>query len=183
MDRWRHEAAPATAVQIAAVVLLWVALFEINHGLFSTFEVTAFANWVFLPAGLRVVAILLLGWKGVAGLFLGALWTNHPVVGVNLLESVALSSASALAPYLGVQACRRLLRCPPDWNGLAAKHLLGLALVCAALSAQAHNLYFLLATGTHRSLVALLPMFTGDVLGTLLVFWMAHPWLKRLQPR
>ena len=65
-------------------------------------------------------------------------------------------------------------------NGFA---MLGLALVCAALSAQAHNLYFLLATGTHRSLVALLTMFTGDVLGTLLVFWMAHPWLKRLQPR
>ena len=88
--------------EVAVVVLLWTLLFELNDWMFSSVERTPFINWVFLPAALRVVAVLLLGWRGVAGLFLGALLTNRPEWGVNLMDTLALSTLSAAAPWVAV---------------------------------------------------------------------------------
>lgn len=169
---------------MAVVVLLWTLLFELNHWLFSFVEQTPFISWVFLPAALRVVAVLLLGWRGVAGLFLGALLTNHPELGVNLLEALALSTLSAGAPWLAVVCARRWLRIAPDLAGLSFWQLFTLATIGALISASVHNAYFSVQSASHRWVDGIVPMFVGDMVGTLMVLYLSAAVLRRLpRPR
>ena len=62
------------------VVLLWTGLFYLNEWLFSAVSLSSVINWVFLPAAIRMLAVMALGWVGVAGLFVGALLTTDIVM-------------------------------------------------------------------------------------------------------
>ena len=72
---WRRSAIDVAAVP--AVALLWVGLYHLNDWMFAAFEEGRAANWIFLPAGLRLIAVLVLGWRGVLGLWLGTLATPN----------------------------------------------------------------------------------------------------------
>ena len=61
MEHQRTSAVSTCTYEICAVALLWVALFEVNNWLFSITEVSRYINWIFLPAALRVLAVLVLG--------------------------------------------------------------------------------------------------------------------------
>ena len=52
----------------------WCSAYYLNEWLFLQFIlVKNFISWVFLPAAIRVLAVLLAGWIGVVGDFLGML--------------------------------------------------------------------------------------------------------------
>jgi len=178
-----RERLKTQTVEVSAVVVLWVLLFEVNRWLFAYFESSPFANWVFLPAALRVVAVLLLGWRGALGLFLGAFFTNYPHLGHNMLESLVLAALSASSPLVGVLVARRLLRIQSDLAGLSIKDLLYVAAICATLSAVAHNAYFHQTSADHRWAASFLPMLIGDLIGTLLFLYAASAVERRIKRR
>lgn len=168
--------------EIAAVALLWALLFELNRWLFSFVAVSEDISWVFLPAALRVAAVLVLGWRGSLGLFVGAMFTNYPVLGVNMLDALLLSMLSATSPLLSVELSKRCLGVSADLAGLTFRQLAVIAVVGAATSAVAHNVYFSIESGSHRWTEGLASMFGGDVLGTLAVLYVAASVLRRLRP-
>ena len=45
-------------VSAIAVALLWVLLFRLNRWAFSSIDVTVFISWIFLPAAIRMLAIM-----------------------------------------------------------------------------------------------------------------------------
>ncbi len=55
---------------IAGIALVYVVFYWLNGWLFSTFKVTENIAWIFLPAAIRMVAVLLAGWA-VSG------WRSH----------------------------------------------------------------------------------------------------------
>ena len=59
-------------VAICVVALLWLAVFNVNTWLFSHAAFSERAHWIFLPAAFRIIAVLVLGLRGGAGLMLGA---------------------------------------------------------------------------------------------------------------
>lgn len=164
--------------EVAVVVLLWTLLFELNHWLFSFVEQTPFINWVFLPAALRMVAVLLLGWRGVAGLFLGALLTNQPELG--LMDSLTLSALSSATPWLAVVCARCCLNIAPDLAGLSFGQLLTISTIGALSSATLHNAYFSMQSANHHWVDGFVPMFVGDMVGTLVVLYLSAAVLRRL---
>jgi hypothetical protein len=170
----------SVAVDVSIVALLWVLLYQANAWVFTLFEVTPFANWVFLPAALRVVAVLLLGWRGVAGLFVGALFTNDPVWGVNGTDALVLSAISALAPWLGVWVSMRLLPIRLDLAGLKFGQLLQLSVICALTSVVAHHAFFLARDSLQPWSEGFVPMLAGDLIGTLLVLYLSAVVARRL---
>jgi uncharacterized membrane protein YhhN len=44
---------------------------------FKSLEVNHYVSWIFLPAFIRIVSVLLFGWAAVIGLIIGAIIINH----------------------------------------------------------------------------------------------------------
>lgn len=150
---------------------LWVGLFQLNAWAFQSFEWNPVVNWVFLPAAVRLLAVLLWGWEGCLGIWLGTLVTNQALFGTATQASLAVASISALAPWLAVGAARMLLAIPSDLAGLRPASLLVLAGASALSSALLHTLYFSFTKDSTRLADDLLPMLVGDVAGTLIVLY------------
>jgi hypothetical protein len=67
----------------ASVAALWVGLFKFNSIFFEYLGVSQYISWVFLPAAIRMISVMLFDWVGAAGLFVGAVITSDPVLNHN----------------------------------------------------------------------------------------------------
>jgi len=63
-------------VQSLMVSLTWILLFYLNALIFQTLSINHLVSWIFLPACIRLLSVLIFEWAGVFGLFLGALVTS-----------------------------------------------------------------------------------------------------------
>lgn len=161
-------------MQLLVVATVWVSLYLVNDWLFQFVAVSEYISWVFLPAAVRMLAVLLTGWVGVAGLFVGSLITGFYGFGDSSLgQVVVLAGLSALAPMLAFIVCANFLGLRADLQGLSAMQLVMLSLVCAAFTSGLHSVH-LYAFGTVEAFVdAFVPMFVGDLLGTIAVLYVA----------
>lgn len=175
----RVETLTACCAEISVVAVLWVGLFKLNDLLFEAIEVSGFINWIFLPAGLRILAVLLLGWRGVAGLFVGAMLTNLSDQALSFQQSLLLASVSALAPLIAVRVVSTVLHIAPDLKGLTFSGLAAFALAGAAFSTLLHNFYFLMSNQAHAWAAGLVSMLVGDVAGTLIILHLGALMLRR----
>jgi hypothetical protein len=151
------------ALCIAGVALAWVLFFKLNAFVFSYFEKTEFVNLVFIPAGVRLVAVLLFDELGVIGLFFGALITS-PSFSTNINEAILISLVSALNPYLAVHITRRLLKVDHLLSQLNAKELVLMGLFSALFNCLSHHFYFEFAN-LRASWADCENMFIGDIFG------------------
>lgn len=158
-------------VHIGLSAALWVCVYYLNGWLFAAFESTRTANWVFLPAAVRLLVVLLFGGWGALGLGVGTLITNALIFGWMTLPSAAVATLSALAPYLAVQAGRVLLHLPATLQGITGASLLQLGAMSAVSSVILHSVLFYVL-GSNGGLQGFVSMLVGDVLGTLLVLYM-----------
>lgn len=164
------------------VAAAWVLLFELNT-FFTVFEASPYVSWVFLPAAMRMLAVLWLGWTGVAGLFLGALVTNDDLIQTDPAAAITLSALSSLPSLLAAKAVASLLRVPADLAGLRPAHLFVYGVAGAAASVVAHNAYFALRDESPAAFSAALPMFVGDVAGTMTVLLVMAAILRKMPGR
>lgn len=166
-----------------AVAIAWLLLFELNRWLFASIERTSFVTWVFLPAALRMVAVLVFGWSGALGLFVGASVTNAELWPQDWQDALVLSLLSALPVYAACELVRRWLVLPGSLSGMRARHLLWFSLVGALASAACHNLYFSATSRSMHMLEHFLPMLAGDMLGMFIMLYAASRLLARLPRR
>ncbi len=165
---------------IFGVATAWVVLFRLNTLAFSHFETSKFINWVFIPAGVRLVSVLLFGIYGVLGLFFGALMTGSQT-GLELNAIIAISLISAINPYLAVNLAKYCLKVDSLMQGLNAKQLLTISFFAALFNGLSHNLYFHLYI-RESSILNCINMFIGDFVGSLIVlytFALLIKWLRK----
>ena len=165
------------ALQVASVVCVWIIFYRVSGVVFSYLEYNHETFWVFLPAGVRLVAVMLFGWVGVVGLFIGSALTNDDV---RLSHVLLLSAVSSLAPKLALIVGRRLLNLNPTLDSLNPIDLIILALIASCFNAiMTVSLFHLL--GESQLLFNLVPMFLGDLVGTFMLFYLAvfGFWLAR----
>jgi len=158
----------STIIDIFVVVLTWILFYRISLWLFAYFEYNPRVNWVFLPAGIRMLAVFIFGWAGVLGLFIGSVITNEEELSGYVIY---LSAISAMSPMLAKRACKWWFNIPVTLQGLSGKQLLAFAVIGALTNALLSNLYFYFATEAN-SLKGIIPMFVGDLLGTLIIFYL-----------
>ena len=101
-----------------AVAVLWTCLFYANEWLFSNLSVSKVIHWIFLPAAIRMLAVMALGWVGAIGLFIGALLTNDMVSHSAWADAIAIAALSALGPLAAVRFCTQRLGLREDFAGL-----------------------------------------------------------------
>lgn len=183
-----HSHARSFAVQDVlvygtGVAVAWYLLYHLNQWMFASLSLSPQVSWVFLPAAIRMLAVVLFGWAGVLGLFLGALFTNQLFGEVPPMTAVTVSVLSALGPWLAFRTCTQWLNLPDDLSGLKPSHLLILSAVGAFFICVPHCIFFYLSGISLSLWTDLIPMFTGDLVGTLMVLYAASLLIKCLIPR
>jgi hypothetical protein len=166
-----HGKAIALA-QVGATTVVYMAAFQLNAWLFNFLNWSAAIAWIFLPAGIRLLGVLLFGGRGALGLWLGAIITNAVVFGDDHpLQMLIGATLSAVNPLVAAYITMRWLKIPLNLHGLTASRLVIFALVGALCNAVLSNLYFWLAGLNPNLFVGIPPMFIGDLTGTVIVLY------------
>lgn len=157
------------ALIVLGVAATWTVLFRLNAALFAYLEHSPRAHWIFLPAAVRVLSVLLFQGAGVAGLMLGAFFTL-PYQGLaSLPASFLISASSAIAPLLAVVICRRWIGIATDLSGLRGLHVVIVSVVSAAVNAICLNIALAAAGQFKGDIEQIGTVFVGDMLGTAIV--------------
>ncbi len=163
--------------------LLFACFFRLNDWLFDWLEYVKGVNWVFLPAGFRVLLVLAMGIPGALGIALATLWldtqgTSPPPSKVMLLTCLA----SGFGPWLVKFGMERLGLLGQNLAELTSARLLQFVLLYAAVNAFAHqSIHWFFGQENLQPWINLWPMFTGDLLGAVIVlysFKLSLPWIK-----
>jgi hypothetical protein len=177
-----QDAFEKTALTLGSAVL-FVSFFHLNGWLFADLAYREGVNWVFLPAGFRIILILILGLQGATGIMIGTWYLDQGSWENNLWLVLLNGVVSGFTPYwvmrlLGKgQATEQLL------HTLTAQRLLNFTLIFAAANAVSHHLvWMLLKRGDVNIWVDVWPMFTGDAIGALLMLYLFKLLLSKLKP-
>lgn len=159
--------------------MLYTSLFFLNNWAFSALEFTAGVNWLYLPAGLRLLLVLMFGLSGASGIAFGSAsismlvyFQDDPFTGL------VAGLISGFAPY-GVQALmQRFANLQRNLADITAISLLQLALFYSFATSFGHQVWYTLRGVTTDFWASVWPMFVGDLLGTLLILYSAHAVIK-----
>lgn len=169
---------------VAATIVLFLATLAINELLFLRFEFAAGINWIYLPAGIRLLSTLLFGGAGAIGLLLVSwavsflhFFPDDP------LRAFAGGILASLAPYLVYRIMQRHWGLQETLANLTTRRLLLCSLLYALASPALHHLWFAFAEPERALLPGFLVMASGDFTGTILVLYAAKLLLSRWRPR
>ncbi len=171
-------------IQLSVIAGLWAGLYALNGWLFDRLAFSENVSWIFLPAALRMIAVLLAGWVGSLGILMGSLATCLYFLGVSDPSYVVvIASISALAPTLALLVCAGFWGVQINLAGLSAMHLLVLSTVAAGFTAIMHNAYFIILGKVDAVASSTGAMFVGDLIGTLIILYCAKWLLHALLPK
>lgn len=164
---------PLKFAMSAGTALLFLGTIGLNELLFKWVEFAHGISWIYLPAGVRLLCILLFAEAGAIGILVASwlicffhFFPNDPI------RSFAGGILAALAPYLTY----RLLvagRVGPSLAGLGPWRLLGCALAFSIASPLLHHIWFALQGQREGLLHGFFVMASGDLIGTIVVLYTA----------
>ena len=162
--------------------VLWIGFLPVYEWLFSWTEHVPGINWVYLPHGVRMMLVLLLGAAGALGFTLGAVLYTQ-VTGYGPTFDPALDLALAVIP--GFAAWVAVMLSFRQWPGrslqplvssstraMDGRRLLLLAFVSAILNSTSHiTVRYALGNEAHDWTDLLTAMFVGDFFGALFLLY------------
>ena len=156
-------------IAIASAVTYFL-VFQLNFAVFSPLESSFGVNWVYVPSGIRLAAILLGGFAGAVGIVLGSLaivMSNYETP----MSVFALGTAliSGFSPLLARRIATDLLGLDRELSNLRAVGLLKITLLFSVISASAHQVWFHIFERNDNFLRELFVMGFGDFVGTVIV--------------
>ena len=156
---------------VAATVVLFAIALAINHWLFARLEFAAGINWVYLPAGVRLLATLLFAEAGAVGLLLVS-WVVDVVwfFPDDPARAFVGGVVAAAVPYALYLIARRVYGLQDSLANLTPRRLLVLATAYAVAGPLLQHLY-LAARGEGHLMQGFVAMATGDLVGTLIVLY------------
>ena len=161
------------ALMVFISAFLFVEFFWLNEWLFSTLEHAKGVNWIFLPAGFRVLLVLTLGMPGALGIFCGNLWLDlDQLQGEHWALVLLTASASGLGPWCVKywMETRHLL--DRQLNNITAARLLNFVLIYAIVNALSHQLIrWSFDQPDSQPWLDFWPMFVGDAIGALAILY------------
>ena len=162
----RHHAA-----QIVATIVLFLAMLWLNDWLFQRLEFARGINYVYLPAGIRLVCTLLFAEDGAWGLLIASWLVDFLWFFPDDFERAFMGGIlSTAAPWLAYRAARRYYGLDASLRNLTPRRLLVLALAYSIANPLLLHLWFAVR-GQHDLLRGFAAMALGDLLGTLIVLY------------
>lgn len=165
------------AALVLTSALIWCAVWLANKYFLAATNVAPGIDLVFLPAGFRLLVVIVFGIWGAIGIAIA-----DPLMFLvefqhgSLREVVINALISGFAPYVTVRAFSRIAGIEGSLLQLRPVHLPLLALAVSVVTPLLFNLHFLASGRTPPSefLHNFTAMMTGDFLGCLLVSVMAR---------
>ena len=155
------------------VAVVWLlAVFLNNYVFFVWTQKEAYIHWIFVPAGVRIVLIMLFGWRAAVGMALGAIPAIDDILpGIGLAMVAVVSSGAALMPWLCVALFSAVVGPRHPWTDLDWWHLPVLAVLCAFVSELFLNVQLIFLGFEERADFAsnLLTGMIGNFLGALVL--------------
>lgn len=177
-----QDAFEKTALTLGSAVL-FVSFFHLNGWLFADLAYREGVNWVFLPAGFRIILVLVLGWQGAAGIMIGTWYLDQGSLDTNLWLVVLNGVVSGFSPFLVMKALGKGQAAEQLLKEMTTQRLLNFTLIFAAASAFAHHLVWLWLKRSDVNIwVDVWPMFVGDTIGTLLMLYLFKLLLSKIKP-
>lgn len=168
---------------IVVTVMLFSLMLFLNDLLFTRFEFARGINWIYLPAGMRLLCTLLFGAAGAIGLLIVSwLVCFFYFFPDDFTRSFMGGILAAAAPYLVYRIAQQVYGLRASLTNLTAKRLLICILAYSVASPLLHHIWFALhGDGKPESLISnFLVMFVGDLIGTLIVVYAAKILLSLL---
>jgi hypothetical protein len=159
------------AMQVIATFGLFLATLWANDWLFRRLEFAPGINWVYLPAGVRLLCTLLFAEAGAVGLLLVSWFVSFAYFFPNdPVRAFVGGILATLAPWLVYRGARHVYGFQGALRNLTPGRLLVLALVYSVASPLLHHVWFALR-GQDDLLRGFLVMCVGDLAGTLIVLY------------
>jgi uncharacterized membrane protein len=157
---------------IVGTSILFLATLIANQWLFPYSEYAPGANWVYLPAGMRLLCTLVFAEAGALGMLIAS-WVSCTFLYFpdDPLRSMFYGTISALAPYLIYLFAMRALGLRTSLSNLTAKRLLLLIVLYAIAGPALHQIWLALHGESADMLERYKVMVVGDLSGSLIVIY------------
>ncbi len=150
--------------------LIYFESFRLNHFLFSDFQFTQRVHWVYLPAGLRLLLVLLFFDLGVAGIFFGSLMMNYSYFfDGDHVFALVVCGLVAFSAWLTRFLSLKWFDLGENLAGLSLGIVFKMALLLATLSSLMLQYWFYINGKTSDFLNSFMVMALGKFTGTLIV--------------
>lgn len=167
------QSALQKSVLISLSAVLFVGFFQLNAWIFASLEYSHGISWIFLPAGFRVILVLVLGSSGAVGLMLGSWYIDREMFGGSS-EMLAIMNGvvSGFTPWVILKYLTTRQWLSQQLHALTTRQLLNTTLVFSGASAITHQLLWLVMERPNvNPWVDVWPMFFGNVTGALLMLY------------
>lgn len=161
----------AAAIVVMGVAAVWIAAYSFNEGILAITAYSDRANWIFLPASIRLIAVLLFDEVGAVGLALGAFVTAWFGMAHDWPYCFGLAVSSAIAPMIAVAGCRQFVASGRDLAGLRPIGIAILSIACAGANALLLNGYLGAIGRLQSNFSQVAIVLVGDTLGTAIVLF------------
>jgi hypothetical protein len=159
-------------LMVLATMLGFSAMLVLNEWLFTRLEFASGINWIYLPAGMRLLSTLLFAEAGAIGLLLISwivcFFLFFPD---DYVRSFVGGILATVAPYGVYLAARRVYGLQASLANLTAPRLLVCVVACSFASPLLHHIWFALRGERTELLRSFGVMFIGDLVGTLIVIY------------
>ena len=156
---------------VFAVALSWACLDLIKHNYFEFLQVNDFQYSIYWLSAVRLLFIILFGWLGALGLFIGYFSGGVFIREFSVEIALALGLISALTPLLAFSLWKRMTGFSSNFKNVRLGALLLLVLLHAAFTSAARGVYFYIAD-IDRSFTFFWADFLANFVGATLGFYL-----------
>jgi hypothetical protein len=161
-------------LMVVTTIIFFSMMLILNELLFARLEFARGINWIYLPAGARLLCTLLFGGAGAIGLLIISwLLCFFYFFPDDFMRSFMGGILASLAPYLVYRYANYAYGFADSLANLTAKRLLVLALAYSIASPLLLHVWFYLHGETTDLFSNFLVMVAGDLSGTLIVLYAA----------
>jgi hypothetical protein len=171
------------AAMVITTMLAFVAMLAVNEWLFTRLEFVPGINWIYLPAGMRLLCVLLFGNAGALGLLLVSwLVCFFYFFPDDYLRSFMGGVLAAAAPWIANRIAQQAFGLRASLSNLSPARLLACIVLYSVASPLLHHIWFAVHGGTEHLVRSFFVMFIGDLNGTLIVVYAMKGILTLLPP-
>jgi len=168
---------------IVTTIFSFLLALVANELLFRRLEFAPGINWIYLPAGVRLLCTLLFAEAGAIGLLIASLGVScFWIFPDDPLRAIVGGIISSASPYLVYRGMRRHFGLQATLTNLTPGRLLVCAAVFSIASPLLHHLWFALHDHPPSLFRGFVAMATGDFCGTVVVLYGAR-WVLLAAPQ
>lgn len=170
-------------MMVLTTIALFLLMLAINEWAFKYAEFVPGINWIYLPAGIRLLSTLLFGGAGAIGLLIVSwLVSFFYFFPDDFMRAFVGGIVATVAPYGVYKLAQYAFGLHTSLVNLTPGRLLVCIVACSFANPLLHHVWFALNGDPQPLLKGFVVMFAGDLNGTLLVVYAVKAGLRLLAP-